>query len=107
MVAADVVEVAVDTFRRRRSQLLRDIAVFVVERRVEADLAQPFDLVVASRAADDAKAGEFCQLSSHASDRPGRGGYEHRLAAARLGDVEDAYPGREPRHAQDSEVGGG
>src|SRR6185437_6530952 len=52
VIGADVVEIDVDAIRRRLAQLVHDGAVPVVERGVEPDLAEPADLLVASRAAD-------------------------------------------------------
>ena len=71
-VAADVVEVDVDTLRRVRAQRRLDVVGLVVDRRVEAEVVDdPAALLLAARDADDPAALDAGDLPGDAADRPG------------------------------------
>ena len=78
----------------------------VVEGGVEADLAQPADLLLGARAADHPRrALELGDLAGHAAHRPGRAGNEDHVARLERGDVEHAHVGGQRRHAEHAQVG--
>ena len=108
VVAADVVEVDVDTVRGGLAQLLGDRAVLVVERRVEAVLLdEELDLLVgAGRADDPGGALELGDLADLAADGAGRAGDEDRVALLEGGGAQQTGVGGEAGHAEDAEVGG-
>ncbi len=105
VVAAYVVEVDVDPVGSELGQSLARFLLAVVEDPVEAELAEPGELLLGSGAADDTATGERGHLSGCASHRACRAGDEHRLALLRPAEGEDPVPRREPRHAQHAERG--
>ena len=75
----------------------------VVERVVEAELAQPGDLLGRARAADHPAALQLRDLTDDGADRAGRAGDEHRLALLRPADVEQPDVRGQARHPEHTE----
>ncbi len=107
VLGAHVVEVDVDAGGRGLAQLAQHRGGLVVEGGVEADLAQPADLVVAARAADHpGRALELGHLPGRAAHRAGRTGDEHHVTGPQRGDVEQADVGGQRGHAEHAQVSG-
>ncbi len=83
----------------------RGTLLAVVERLVEAQLANPGELLRRARAADDAAAGYPRHLAGRASHRTRSARDEHGLALLGLAEDEEPVPGRETGHAEDAERG--
>ena len=97
MVAADVVEIDIDAFRRGPAQEIAHRPGLVVERGVQPELVQEVrDLLVGARASDDPVAADLGHLGGEAADGAGRGGDPDDVAVAQSGDVEEADVGGEP-----------
>ena len=103
-VAADIVEIDVDAFRRRGLQRLERRTVLVIDRGIEAEFAgQPVALVLAAGDADDMAALDLGDLADDRSDRAGRGRDHDGLAGLRLADIEQPEIGGEAGDAVDAE----
>src|SRR5439155_19094685 len=103
-VAADVLEVDVDSLRTRGPQRGEHIVGLVVDARVEAELADDVvALVLRAGDADDATALELRDLTDDGADGARRRGDDDRLAGFRLADVEQADVRGHARHPEHAE----
>ena len=106
MVAADVVEVDVDPVRCGFPQQLRDRACVVVERRVEAELAEQLrDLFRRARAPDHPVAAQLRELGDDAPDGARRRRHPDLVALTEAGHPQEARVRREAVGAEQAEVG--
>src|SRR6187455_2638503 len=95
VVAADVVEVDVDAVRSDFGEGAPRALLAIVERLVEAELANPGDLLRRPGAPDHAAAGDAGHLAGCAADGTGSPRDEHGLTLFRLAEDEESVPGRE------------
>ncbi|WKV16290.1 hypothetical protein LP422_22310 [Janibacter limosus] len=104
-LAADIVEVHVDPVGRGLAHLPQQVALATVDDLVEAELAQPGDLVRASGDADDPAALGLGQLGDGAADGAGSGRDEHGVPRLGPTHVLEAEPRGHARHARGTEPG--
>src|SRR6185312_2490047 len=96
-LAADIVEIHVDTFAAQR---LCDVFALVIDRHVVAvELGQIAGLLRAARDADRAATRKLRQLPGDLSYRTRGGGNDDRVARPRLADVEQSEVRSESRQA--------
>src|SRR5690606_8130876 len=105
-LAADVLEVAIDTIRRSRFQVLVQAPGLVVDAGVEAVLLGDDPAFLgAPRDADDPAALALGELPNDRADRSGRRRYHDGLARLGLDDPVEPVPGGDPRHADRAQPG--
>ena len=104
VAAADVVEIAVDAVRGRLGERRRQVALgLVVDRRVDADVAQEGAFLRASGRGHDRRTLDPGDLAGCRADRSGPSGDEEGLTGLDPCDVFQADEAGQPRQAGDAE----
>lgn len=105
VVPADVVEVNVDARRRRLGELAAHVAVLVVERLVEADAFEVFDLLRGACGPDHLRRAEVLRnLSCGRAHSTCRARDKHDVALFHLADGGQPDVGGQSRQAEDAQV---
>src|SRR5262249_34508737 len=107
VLAADVLEVDVDTFGHRGSNGRGQITGFaVVDRLVDAELLRKVPtLLIRTGGADDVTAVVLRNLHDDRPARAGSCGHEHALAILQLSDAKKTRISGETRHAERTQIG--
>src|SRR4029078_4664621 len=99
MIATDVVEVDVDAVGSDLCECAPRTLLAIVERVVEAECANPGDLLRRPGAADHAATGDAGHLAGCTADRARGSRDEHGLTLLRLAEDEETVPRAQPPHA--------